>query len=105
MNEFLDDPPDDTLPKAYGLLNRSKSNEGWTIAFRYNANNAKHRRAIPNFEVFIKGKGRAVTMDAFGESPRIQHQDCILSTFRKLEEMSRCEGMPRTSTCSGLAVE
>ena len=80
----------DTLqPKAYGLLNQSKSNEGWTIAFRYNANNAKYRRAIPNFEVFIKGKGRAVTMDAFGESLRVQHEDCILSRFQKLEEMSR----------------
>ena len=69
----------DTLqPKAYGLLNSSKSNEGWTIAFRYNANNAKYRRAIPNFEVFINGRGRAVTMDAFGESLRVRHQDLYI---------------------------
>jgi hypothetical protein len=80
----------DTLqPKAYGLLNQSRSKGGWTVAFRYNPNNAEYRRAIPNFEGFVKGKGRAVTMDEYGGSLRVEHQDYILSAFQKLEESSR----------------
>jgi hypothetical protein len=88
-DERLRDRYDTLQPKAYGLLNRSRSIDGWTIAFRYNAKHAEYRRTIPNFEGFTKGHGRAVTMDAFGESLRVQHQDCILSAFHRLEEMSR----------------
>ena len=68
--------------KAYAVGRRNVSNNGWTIAFRYNANNERYRRIIPDYEQHTKNTGRAVTMNADGSSIRIQHQEIYLKGLK-----------------------
>lgn len=64
--------------RAYGVRNGGKGGDrvdvadGWTVVFRYNPD--------------TKGRGRAVTMDAYGNHIRMQHPDYPLSLFKKPEE-------------------
>src|SRR5215210_2870112 len=69
----------DTLErKAYAVARGNVRKYGWTIVFRYNANNEEHRRMNPDYEKHSKIVGRAVTMSADGSNIRMQHQEIYL---------------------------
>jgi hypothetical protein len=86
--DFAD--PDDRLKQRFNTLERKAyavgkgdvRKDGWTIVFRYNANNERARRIIPNYDRHIKTVGRAVTMEADGSDIRMQHQDIYLKGLK-----------------------
>ena len=71
--------------KAYAVARGNVSKDGWIIVFRYNPNNEQYRRVIPNYEQFIKGVGRAVTMKTDGSNIRMQHQDIKLKGLKVIK--------------------
>lgn len=72
-------------PKAYAVGRGKVEKYGWTIVFRYNADNEHYRRAIPNYRRHIKQVGRAVTMNADGSHIRMQHQDIYLKGLKAIK--------------------
>lgn len=72
---------------AYGFKRGGRDSNGWTIVFRkkYKAELAK---IVPNYEEQIKKTGRAVSMDAYGRTIRVEHQDFFLD-FLGLEKIIR----------------
>ena len=70
--------------KAYAVRGGNTINH-WTILFRYNANNEKYRRIIPDYEQHVKKEGRAVTMNADGSGIRMQHQNALFEGAKVLQ--------------------
>lgn len=77
--------------RAYGVRDGGKGKErvdttdGWTVIFRYNPK----PDTVRFYGDRLSKVGRIVTMDAYGNYMRMQHQDYTLSMFRKLEEYTR----------------
>ena len=73
--------------KAYGYANGQSTSDRWTVLFRkkYKAEDAN---LIPNYEERIRKTGRAVTMDAYGGSLAMEHQDFYLD-FPGLKKLSQ----------------
>lgn len=65
----------DTLePKAYGIVHGRKGGApGWTVVFRYSHRASKQEQR----------NGRAVTMNADGSDPRVEHVDFILKNVER----------------------
>jgi hypothetical protein len=70
--------------KAYAVRGGNTTNH-WTILFRYNANNEKYRRIVPDYEHHIKNAGRAVTMNADGSGIRMAHQDALFEGAKVIQ--------------------
>jgi hypothetical protein len=75
--------------KAYGVMGGGRAEDGWTVVFRYNLSDAKFSDYAPAYQEQLKTVGRAVTMDAYGGTLRVQHQDMYLNPFQPLEDGSR----------------
>lgn len=77
--------------KAYGIRQGLRSrtgwreDSGWTVIFRYNKNNSKYRRIIPNFDNYITAYGRAVSMDLNGNNIMVEHEDISLKGVKKID--------------------
>ena len=83
------------LRKAYGVwkYDLKKRREGsWTIIFRYNCDHIEFSRTFPGWEKECKNKGRAVTMDLYGNNLHMIHQDCRLE-FEGLRKIARERGL------------
>ena len=71
-------------PKAYGVISRAKSGQGWTVIFQYSMEvrtkygMPERNRCIDQYEV-----GRAVTMDEFGHEIHVQHVDIFLKAAQR----------------------
>jgi hypothetical protein len=66
--------------KAYGLGKVDLRKDGWTIVFRYNANN--NRSGRNDYHQYVKTVGRALTMKADGSDIRMMHQDFYLKDVK-----------------------
>jgi hypothetical protein len=75
--------------KAYGVMKGGRVKDGWSVVFRYNLNNPRFTEFRPEFLEHLKGVGRRVTMDAYGGTLRVEHEDSELSRFKRIEEISR----------------
>lgn len=66
--------------KAYGVGKVDLRKDGWTIVFRYNANN--NRNGELDYDQYVKTVGRALTMKADGSDIRMIHQDFYLTNVK-----------------------
>lgn len=72
--------------RAYGVMRGVRSEDGWAVAFRLNLNHPFFSRVRPETLEHSKTVGRVVTMDAYGGSLRVEHEEFPLSDFRRIEE-------------------
>jgi hypothetical protein len=89
--ESFDDPPPaeralevrrDTLERsAYSYGRDERFRDGWVVVFRARYR-PEHARMVPDYEESLKKVGRCVTMDAYGNMMRVEHQDCYLRSPR-----------------------
>jgi len=93
VDETLKMRHDSLQSKAYGILRGNtvvggRSDNGWSVAFTYNLNNA-YLRARYNQSFFdsIKGQGKVVVMDAYGGNLEIKHSPIALREFQKIRRL------------------
>jgi hypothetical protein len=80
---------------AYGIKKALRNGAGWregtgwTVAFRFQGDNAKLQRAFneygnSSYEDYIRKYGRAVSMDLNGNNIRVEHEDIPLEFVSKI---------------------
>jgi hypothetical protein len=74
------------LRNAYGVKNLGEGS--WMVVFHYNCDHLKFRRTISDSEEMCKTRGRAVTMDVYGNSLQMAHQNCYLE-FNGLRKIAQ----------------
>jgi hypothetical protein len=74
--------------RAYGVMGGLRSKDGWAVAFRLNLHHPFFGRVRPETLEHSKTVGRVVTMDAYGGSLRVEHEEFPLSNFRRIEEFT-----------------
>ncbi len=73
--------------QAYGYWRGIRYSDGWVIVFREKYK-SEYANVSPNYEEHLKRNGRAVTMDAYGDHIRMEHQDIYLN-FPELVKIYR----------------